>query len=173
MSIFLALAAAAAQPMPAAAEAEARIVAADARLFWAAFEACEPAVLDELLLPEFRMIHDKAGLAVENRAAFVASLSGQCAARAPGGDNAGYRNRRLAVPGTRVLRRMGEWGMLEEGAHTFHEWRGEGRGWEQVGGARYMHLWRWMPEEGAFRLAQSYSYDHGAAEPYPPADAGG
>ena len=171
MSMFLALAAAAAQPMPAPAEAEARIVEADARLFWAAFEGCEPAVLGELLLPGFRMVHDKVGLAVEDRAAFVASLTEQCAARAPGGDNAGYRNRRLAVPGTRVLRRMGEWGVLEEGAHTFHEWGGAERGWEQVGGARYMHLWQWLPEEGRFRLAQSYSYDHGAAAPYPPEGA--
>lgn len=158
-------------PMPDGAEMRAQIVARDAALFWAGFEGCDPAALEDVLLPDFRMLHDKAGLAVADRASFVASVKEQCAARAPGGKNAGYKNRRLAVPGTRIIRRMGEWGALEEGAHAFYEWRGKQAGWVMVGGARYMHAWQWMPGEGRFRLSQSYSYDHGAADPYPPAGA--
>lgn len=158
-------------PMPADAEMRERIVAADAALFWAGFEGCNAAALENILLPDFRMLHDQGGLAIADRASFVASLTEQCAARAPGGKNPGYRNRRLAVPGTRVIRRMGDWGALEEGAHAFYEWRGDKSGWVMVGGARYMHAWQWMAGEGRFRLSQSYSYDHGAAEPHPPAGA--
>lgn len=157
------------RPMPQGAELSAQIAARDAALFWAGFEGCDPAALEDILLPDFRMLHDKGGLASASRAAFVAGLKEQCAARAPGGKNAGYRNRRLAVPGTRLVRAMGNWGALEEGAHVFYEWRGAQAGWVMVGGARYMHAWQWMAGEGRFRLAQSYSYDHGAAEPYPPA----
>ena len=157
-------------PMPTGAEMEERIVARDAALFWAGFEGCDPAALEHLLLPGFRMLHDKAGLAVADRASFIASLEEQCAARAPGGRNRGYKNRRLAVPGTRVIRAMGDWGALEEGAHVFFEWRGETAGWVMVGGARYMHAWQWMGDEGRFRLSQSYSYDHGEAQPYPPGE---
>ena len=164
-------AAAAPPPMPQGDELRARIASADAALFWAAFEGCDPAALEDLLLPDFRMLHDQSGLAVADRSGFIASLKTQCAERGPGGKNPGYKNRRLAVPGTRVVRRMGDWGALEEGAHAFYEWRGDSRGWEMVGGARYMHAWQWLPGEGRFRLSQSYSYDHGAASPYPPAGA--
>ena len=155
-------------PMPVGDAMRERIAERDAELFWAAFEGCKPAALRDILLPDFRMLHDQVGLAVADRASFIASLDEQCAARAPGGKNAGYRNRRLAVPGTRTVRRMGDWGALEEGAHAFYEWRGDRAGWEMVGGARYMHAWQWMGEEGRFRLSQSYSYDHGEARPYPP-----
>lgn len=162
-------------PMPPLEEARRRIEARDARLFWAGFEGCDPAALEELLTPDFRMLHDRAGLAVSSRDHFVAMLTEQCAARAPGGENEGYRNRRLPVPGTRIVRLLGDWGVLEEGAHVFFEWGGEARGWVMVGGARYMHSWQWVPDEGVFRLSESLSYDHGAAAPYPPgaANAGG
>jgi len=171
MSLFLLFSLASAQPaapvpIPAANELREQIAAADARLFWAAFEGCAPEALGDVLAPDFRMIHDRAGLAVESRAAFLESMERQCAAREPGGENPGYANRRLIVPGTRIIRPMGDWGALEQGEHVFFERRASGA-WELVGGARYMHLWQWMPAEGKFRLTQSYSYDHGAAAPYP------
>lgn len=157
-------------PMPGEEETRRRIAERDAALFWAAFEGCDPPALEAILLPDFRMLHDLEGLAAASREDFVASFERQCAARAPGGENEGYRNRRLAVPGTRIVRPLGDWGALEEGAHAFYEWRGEERGWVMTGGARYMHSWQWMPEEGVFRLSESLSYDHGAAAPYPPAE---
>ena len=165
-----ALAAVAAQqgaPMPDYKQARRAIAEADAQLFWAGFEGCDPAAMEPLLLPEFSMVHDQGGLVADSRAAFIANLAEQCAARAPGGKNAGYANRRLPVPGTRIVRPLGQWGMLEEGAHTFFERDDEGA-WQLTGGARYMHVWQWMPDEERFRLKSSISYDHGAAAPYPP-----
>ncbi|MDZ3832251.1 MAG: nuclear transport factor 2 family protein [Sphingopyxis sp.] len=171
---FLAAAMAAAPiaslPMPQGADLRSDIAAADAQLFWAAFEGCDPAALPDLLAPDFRMIHDKGGLAVPSRDAMLNSVRHSCTDREAGGKHAGYRNRRLLVPGSRTIREMGEWGALEEAAHIFFEWRGAKEGWQMVGGARYMHLWQWMPAEGRFRLSQSYSYDHDAALPYPPSD---
>lgn len=76
------------------------------------------------------------------------------------------------MPGSRRIQKLGNWGVLEEGHHTFHEWRSalnEGKGgWEMTGGGRYIHSWQWMPAEGRFRLLESLSVDHGPAMPYPP-----
>ena len=157
-----------AAPMPAGTEVQQRIETADAKLFYAAFEGCTPGVLTDLMLPDYRMIHDIGGLVANNREAFVEAVRQGCVDRAPGGKNAGYKNRRLAVPGTRTIRRMGDWGVVENGDHVFFEWRGEEAGWKLVGGASYTHVWQWMPGEQKFRLSESISYDHGAALPYPP-----
>lgn len=175
---------AAAEParMPDDAENQARIEAADAKLFYAAFERCTPEVLTDLMLPDYRMIHDQGGLVFDSRAGFVGAIEQGCIDRAPGGKHEGYRNRRLVVPGTRTIRRMGDWGVIENGDHAFFElrqrpagWMGEddpgGPDWVMVGGASYTHVWQWMGGEGRFRLSESLSYDHGAALPYPPEDA--
>lgn len=179
-ALFLAAAlsapAAAPAPQPAAmptGEAlAAQIADNDARLFWAVFEGCDAAALPDLLTPDYRMLHDKDGLAIPDRASFVAGVEKRCAERAPGGADAGYRNRRQIVPGSRTVRALGSWGALEEASHIFFEWNAKAARWDMVGGARYMHVWQWMPAEGRFRLSESLSYDHGAAAPYPPAGDG-
>lgn len=158
-------------PMPTGDALAAQIADRDARLFWAVFEGCDAKALPDLLTPDFRMIHDKGGLAEASRDAMVADVAKTCARRQPGGDMAGYRNRRLLVPGSRTVRAMGDWGALEEAAHVFFEWNAKESRWDMVGGARYMHLWQWVPAERRFRLSQSYSYDHDGAAPYPPAPA--
>ncbi len=150
-----------ASPIPSLEEATQQIVVSDAALFQAAFEDCDPARLLDLLAEDYRMIHDLGGLVAPDRAAFVGNLEQQCAARKPGGANEGYKNRRQIVPGSRSVTPLGQWGVLERGWHTFHEWRGEELGWVQTGGARYIHVWRWMPSEGKFRLQESISVDHG------------
>lgn len=164
-------------PMPTGEEMREAIVANDAQLFWAFFEGCDPELQAEVIHPDFRMVHDLVGLPIASGEQMLEQSRERCAARAPGGENEGYRNRRLLVPGSRVIRKMGDWGVIEQAMHTFHEWRsdhdGDGSGkWEMTGGARYMHVWQWMPEEGRFRLLESLSYDHGAVQPYPPAVAG-
>lgn len=167
--------------MPSDAATQARIEAADSKLFYAAFEGCTPEVLNDLMLPNYRMIHDQGGLVVNNRADFVERITQGCADRAPGAKNEGYRNRRLAVPGTRTIRRMGSWGVVENGDHVFFELRRRPAGslgksdaggpeWIMVGGASYTHVWQWMGDESRFRLSESISYDHGAALPYPPSE---
>jgi hypothetical protein len=165
--VFLAAAQSAAPAaMPQGDDLVHRIEDADATLFWAAFEGCDPDALENIVGPEFRMLHDLGGLAVPSKKAMIDDARENCAARAPGGSNEGYKNRRQVVPGSRIVRAMSDWGALEEGAHVFFEWNRTDRNWEMVGGARYMHLWKWSPDEGAFHLSQSYSYDHGAAQ-YP------
>lgn len=163
-------------PMPTGAALEAQIAANDAQLFWGFFEGCDPDAVAPLLHPDYRMLHDLGGLALASGAQMIEQAREQCAARAPGGENEGYRNRRLLVPGSRRIQRLGDWGAIEEGYHTFSEWRaslgGGHGGWEQTGGARYIHVWQWMPGEGRFRLLESLSVDHGAAPPYPPAPGG-
>lgn len=156
------------QPMPDYKQMRREIVANDTKLFWAMFEGCDPDSAAQLLHTDFRMIHDLGGLAAGSREAMLSQSREQCANRAPGGKYEGYRNRRLLTPGTRIVRPMGDWGALEEGVHTFYEWRGEEKGWVMTGGARYTHVWQWMPDEGGFRLLESISYDHGAAGPYHP-----
>lgn len=170
-ALFLAAALAAPGAMPTGDTLAAQIADRDAQLFWAVFEGCRPQALDDLLLPDYRMLHDKDGRAIAGHAAFVASMEAQCAARAPGGANAGYRNRRMLVPGSRVIRALGDWGALEEASHIFFEWNAKANRWDMVGGARYMHVWQWMPAEARFRLSESLSYDHDAAAPYPPSAA--
>ena len=159
--------------MPKGEALEAQIAANDARLFWGFFEGCDPDAVAPLIHPDFRMLHDLAGEALASGAQMLDQSRAECARRAPGGENAGYRNRRLHVPGSRRVQALGEWGALEEGRHGFYEWRkslNEGRGgWELTGGARYIHVWQWMPDERGFRLLESLSVDHGAALPYPPA----
>ena len=146
------------QPMPTGDALEKRIVANDARLFWGFFEGCDPDAVSDLIHPDFRMLHDLVGMPLSSGAQMIEQSRRNCADRAPGGKNAGYRNRRLLVPGSRRIQKLGDWGVLEEGHHTFHEWR-------------YIHSWQWMPEEGRFRLLESLSIDHGPAVPYPPQTA--
>lgn len=156
-------------PMPMGDELATQIEASDARLFWGFFEGCDPDAVEDLLHPDYRMIHDLGGQVSDNADAMLAEARRQCAARLPGGRNEGYKNRRLLTPGSRTIKPMGQWGALEEGYHTFFEWRGAEAGWEQTGGARYIHVWQWMPQEARFRLLESLSVDHTAAPAYPPA----
>lgn len=137
---------------------ESQIETADAQLFDAAFKDCRPDIVEALMLPEFEMYHDIDGLVAENRKSFIQVLESQCSKRGESGENEGYQNRREVVPGSRIIRRMGDWGALEEADHIFFEKRDTG--WELVGGARYMHLWK-VTEKGV-KLSRSYSYDHGA-----------
>lgn len=156
-------------PMPVGEEMTTRIEANDAKLFWGFFEGCDPDAVAPLLHPDFRMIHDLAGMPAASAEEFVGQAQSNCDSRRPGQPNEGYKNRRLLVPGSRTIDRLGEWGALEEAHHTFHEWRGQEEGWVQTGGGRYLHVWQWMPAEGRFRLLESLSIDHGAAPAYPPA----
>ena len=158
-------------PMPTGEEMVSRIEANDAKLFWGFFEGCDPDAVADLVHEDFRMVHDLAGLPLTSGKQMVDQAREACEARGPGGKNEGYKNRRLLVPGSRTIKKLGDWGALEEAHHTFHEWRGEEKGWVQTGGGRYLHIWQWMPEEGRFRLLESLSLDHGPAPAYPPEGA--
>ncbi|KWV91628.1 DUF4440 domain-containing protein [Erythrobacter sp. YT30] len=160
-----------AAPIPPLEEAARQVEARDAELFWNAFEGCDGDKVRALITDDFRMVHDIAGMVVGNGDEFARQISQSCADRAPGGASEGYRNKRLLTAGSQEVTPIGEWGVLQRGWHTFHEWRGEDAGWEQVGGARFINLWKWMPDEGVFRMQETISVDHAAALPYPPVTA--
>ena len=131
---------AAPQPMPTGEVMERQIAANDSRLFWGFFEGCDPDAVADLVHPDFRMLHDLVGMPLSSGAQMIEQSRERCADRAPGGKSEGYKNRRLLVPGSRRVQKLGDWGVLEEGHHTFHEWRsalndGNG-GWEMTGGGR-------------------------------------
>ena len=167
------------QAIPPLEETVTRIERNDAALFWAFFEGCDPAKVEPLLHHDFRMLHDQAGMPSDSAQAMVDQSREQCASRQPGARNEGYANRRLIVPGSRRVQMLGTWGALEEGHHTFHELRQRPPGaygpddlggptWVMVGGARYIHTWQWMPQEGRYRLLESLSVDHAPSPSYPP-----
>ena len=169
----------AAAPMPDLAEAKERIAKRDAELFWYAFEGCDAAEVRARIAPDFRMVHDQGGLVAGDADAFSAVIADGCTARAPGGRNEGYRNRRHLVPGTDTITKLGDWGMLHRGEHTSHELRqrpagtyGEndpgGLTWVMTGGAHFINVWQWDAAQGAFVMQQTISVDHGGARPYPP-----
>ncbi len=170
-------------PIPSLPEAAERIAKRDAALFYAAFEGCDPASLEGMLTEDFRMLHDLGGLAVSDRDEFIMSMHYQCAARAPGGGNEGYSNRRLLVPGSDSVTPLGEWGVLHRGYHTFLERRERPAGtyseddpggptWVQTGGAYFINVWQWDAQDGVFRMQETISVDHGSAPAYPPNEEG-
>ena len=168
LALAQAPAASGAAPVPPLEEAKERIAALDSTMFWYAFEGCDADEVRTRITDDLRMVHDLGGIVADSGDAFAAIIRSNCADREPGGKNAGYKNRRLLVPGSDSVTPLGQWGVLHRGLHTFHEWRGEEAGWVQVGGARFLNLWQWMPDEGTFRLQETISIDHAPAAPYPP-----
>lgn len=155
-------------PIPPLEEAIPRIAQRDASLFYAAFEGCDPETLETLLAEDFRMLHDLGGVVATSRAGFIEMMEAQCAAREPRGQNEGYKNRRLLVPGSDRVTPLGQWGVLHRGYHTFLEWRGDELGWVQTGGAYFINVWQWDAGQNAFVMQETISVDHGSAPAYPP-----
>ncbi|WP_265587159.1 nuclear transport factor 2 family protein [Sphingomicrobium arenosum] len=160
-AVALALAAA---PMPEGDALTSTIETLDAKLFWNAFEGCDPDAVAPLIDADYRMVHDLVGIAADNREDFIAGMRRNCEGRAPGSANAGYKNRRLLTPGSRTITPLGDWGALEEAHHQFYE-RHDGE-WQLTGGGRYLHIWRWTGD--TFVLNETLSLDHGPAPAYPP-----
>ena len=103
------------QPMPTGEALEQQVAANDARLFWGFFEGCDPDTVAPLIHPDFRMLHDLAGEALASGAQMIEQSREECTKRAPGGANAGYKNRRLLVPGSRRIQKLGHWACWRKG----------------------------------------------------------
>ena len=168
-------------PMPELAEAKEQIKRQDAQMFWYAFEGCDAEEVRTRISDDFRMVHDLGGLVAEGGDVFTAIIADGCAARAEGGRNEGYKNRRHLVPGTDRITMLGDWGMLHRGQHTFHELRQRPAGtygqddpggatWVMTGGAAFINVWQWDGERGTFVMQETISIDHGGAQPYPPVE---
>lgn len=156
------------KPIPSLSEATTQIAEIDTELFYYAFEACDAAKVRVLITDDFRMVHDEAGLVADSGDTFAAALDAGCKDRAPGGKTPAYKNRRVLVPGTETVTPLGEWGVLHRGAHIFQEWRAQAQSWETVGGARFLNIYQWIAQEGAFRMQETISVDHGSARPLRP-----
>lgn len=147
------------EPMPQGEALHDAISARDSVFFETFFDRCEPDALAAMLDPGFEMYHDLDGLVAGSAEAFVVLYAERCADYSdPDPDR--FHVGRAHVPGSRIVRPIAGWGALEEGSHVFLERKGDGPE-RIVGGARYMHLWRWTGTE--FRLVQSLSYDHAGA----------
>ncbi len=166
-------------PMPELAEAKEQIAALDAEMFWYAFEGCDAGQVRARISDDFRMVHDQGGLVASDGDTFAAIIADSCAAREEGGRNEGYKNRRHLVPGTETITKLGDWGMLHRGQHTFHELRQRPAGtygqddpggptWVMTGGAAFINVWQWDAARGTFVMQETISIDHGGARPYPP-----
>lgn len=129
----------------------------DARVFQVMFERCEPDVLADLVTEDFEFYHDRGG-AMIGRDAFVDDYRRACEGRAAPD---AWRSRRELTPGSMQVHPIPGYGAVSEGAHVFHERRGDGP--ERLAGrARFSILWQ--HEDGRWRMARVFSIDHAAAE---------
>lgn len=150
------LAAAAAVTVPDGPALTDAIAARDAAFFELFFEGCDPPRLETMLTPDFEMYHDKAGLAADGAAGFVADYARSCAARQKPD---AWRSRRELVPGTMTLHRLEGYGVIEQGDHVFYERKGDGPE-KKVGKARFTQVWKL--DGATWKLARVLSYDHAA-----------
>ncbi len=146
-------------PIPPLEEARIMIAEHDRQLFDAAY-GCQLEMLPALVHPDLRMVHDQGGLIDETGESFIEGFTELCGRL----NEAGVVRRRTALPGTREITLLGEWGILEQGSHSFDFRRPSDEEWRTSGTARYVHVWRWMPEEGRFRLWNVISFAHESAD---------
>ena len=162
MSLIVALAAAALLQTPppveipqGAALTEA-VTARDAAFFALFFEGCDPERLAEMVTDDFEFFDDRGGLMTTTGTEFVDQYRTRCEARrAPDG----WRTRRELVPGTLQIYRMNAYGAVETGEHRFYEAQGDGP-LALAGRAKFSQIWKL--ENGHWKLARVFSYDHAA-----------
>jgi len=163
MSLFVALALAAALQTPPVEVPQGQalteaVTASDAALFSLFFEGCDPEKLAGMVTDDFEFFDDRGGLVATDGASFVAQYRTRCEARQ---DPAGWRSRRELVPDSLHIYRMNAYGAVETGEHLFYERHGDGP--EALAGrAKFSQIWKL--EDGRWKLARVFSYDHAAAE---------
>lgn len=134
------------------------VTAADAVFFQLFFEGCDPDRLAAMVTDDFEFYDDRGGLAATDGASFVAQYRTRCEARlAPDA----WRSRRELVADALHIYRMNAYGAVETGEHLFYERHGDDP--EALAGrARFSQIWKL--EDGRWKLARVFSYDHAAAE---------
>lgn len=134
------------------------VSASDAAFFQLFFEGCDPERLASMVTDDFEFFDDRGGRVVADGASFVALYRTQCEARlAPDA----WRSRREVAPETLGIYPIHGYGAVETGEHFFYERRGDGPE-ARVGRARFSQMWKL--EDGRWKLARVFSYDHTAAE---------
>jgi len=126
----------------------------DERIFEAAFLTCDAPVLRALMSEDLEFYHDLYGLIANDLDAFLAGTIPDCIARSEG--TLPYIERR-PEPGTLQVRRLGDWGALQTGSHTFHG-RDEDNQDLFLERGTFMHVWE--RSELGWRIKRVISYDH-------------
>ncbi len=138
-----------AQPAETQESVAADLAALDARLFKAAFEDCDMAVLEELLADDMEFYHDRDGLSYTTSAAFIADVKKEC-----GG------GKRVLVADSLSTHMIGNYGAMQQGRHEFHQVMPDGSSIAREKGV-FMHLWKRTSTSAAgWQIARVISYDH-------------
>lgn len=155
VALFAALALSPNVEVPAQPALTQAIAARDTALFDMMFAGCDASALTAMVTDDMEFYHDKGGLMT--RDAFIADYARSCAAkRAPDA----WRSRRELVAGSMRVYAIPGFGAVEEGAHVFHERKGDGPE-RLVGKARFSILWK-LGADGQWRMARTFSIDHTA-----------
>ena len=126
----------------------------DQQIFEAAFLTCDEDVLRELLSEDLEFYHDLYGMIAGDIDTFLAGTIPDCVARSEG--QSAYTERRL-IPGSMEVRRIGDWGAIQTGEHTFYGRDDEGQDIFLERGT-FMHIWQ--NTRSGWRSERGISYDH-------------
>lgn len=137
-------------------EMTAAIKDADAALFAAVFDRCDPDAAAAMLTDDFRFVHDKDG--ESSRAKFLDTFKGHCARLATKED---FAARRELVPESLEVWPIDHYGALEIGVHKFYA-RIPGQPETLTETGNFMILWKQV--DGKWLMAESISYGHRLAE---------
>jgi hypothetical protein len=134
------------------------IVAQDRRLFELVFDRCDAGELASMLADDFEFYHDKFGMIASSPVQFVESVRSGCEAQARGTN---IRARREPVEGTMAVYALKDFGAIQTGSHRFYGIEpGKPDVLRETG--QLFHLWK--RQDGQWKLARVFSYDHRPAE---------
>ena len=138
------------------------VLKADAALFKAFFDDCDPEAVRRLVTDDFEMFHDKGGRSITSGEQFVTITKEKCQRQQDGID---FLSTRELVRESVKVYPINNYGAIETGAHRFlcdNERKTE----QLTEVAQFTHVWK--EENGQLRLARVLSYDHVLAKPVTP-----
>ena len=126
----------------------------DQRIFTSAFLTCDEDTLRALMSADLEFYHDIYGMIASDLESFLAGTIPDCIARRE--EKLPYIERRLEA-NTMQVRRLGNWGAIQTGSHTFYG-RDEHNQDIFLERATFMHVWE--HSEFGWRIKRVISYDH-------------
>lgn len=138
------------------AQIDAALTATDHAMFEATFDTCDLDRVRSLITDDVEFYHDRSGLEITDADSFMAQIN--CLNWTQGDDP---QIRRVLEPGSLTSRRLGDYGAMQTGRHSFYMVHDDGS--EQLlETANFIHIWRYTPE--GWQIARIISYDHHEAE---------
>jgi Domain of unknown function (DUF4440) len=137
------------------------VLEADAALFKAFFDDCDPEAVRRLVTDDFEFFHDKDGRSITSGEQFVTITKDKCQRQRDGID---FLSTRELVRESVKVYPINNYGAIETGTHRFYAVsKGKPNRLTEI--AQFTHVWK--EENGRWRLARVLSYDHVLAEPPP------